>query len=535
MMQFPVSRTFQLLITVLLFVPSLHAQTYTDLYDFDDAHGCCATYAGLLAQGRDGNLYGGTVSDGKHGFGTVFKVTLAGGLTTLYDFDSSDGIGAQGGLSLGLDGNFYGTTYQGGSQHAGTIFKITPSGNLTTLYNFGNLNDGAYPKVPPTPAPDGNLYGNTGNGTVAVVYKITPNGSFTVLTNLASHSETPLYLGTDGLLYGMTPYGGDFNDGTFFSVTTKGVLKIIHSFDSPTGSQPFGSLLQASDGNFYGTTSSGGTGGGGVVFRLTVAGAYTVLHNFSTNDKVGGSTPQAGVVQGSDGFLYGGTTTGGSVGAGVMFRLSTGGSGFSVISTFDGTHGSSPSPSPVLDTNGVIYGLTHTGGPSDDGVFYSMNAGLQPFAELFVISSGKVGTTVQILGQGFTGTKTVSFNGTPATFTVLSDTFLGAKVPNGATTGKVTITEANGTLNTPQSFRVTPQLLSFSPPSGPVGTVVTITGVSLTQTEGVGFGNYNPAKFTVNSDTQVTATVPTGAATGPVGILTKGGLAISSATFTVTP
>lgn len=528
------SRNFPLLVATLLFVVSLQAQTYTDLYELDDAHGCCALYSGLLAQGRDGNLYGGTFGQGKFGFGTVFKVTLAGGLTTLYDFDSSDGNGAQGGLSMGLDGNFYGTTYQGGAHTAGTIFQITPSGSLTTLYSFGNANDGAYPRVPPAPAPDGNLYGVTGNGTVAVVYRITPGGSFTVLATLPSQSETPLYLGNDGLLYGMTPYGGNFNDGTFFSVSTKGALKIIYSFDSPTGSQPYGSLLQASDGNFYGTASDGGTATGGVVFKLTPSGTYSVLHNFDSTDHVSGSTPQAGLVQGSDGFLYGATTAGGAFGAGVMFRLKTNGSGFSVISTFDGTHGSSPSPTPVLDTNGVIYGLTHAGGLSDDGVFYSMNAGLQPFASLFVISSGKIGTTVQILGQGFTGTKSVSFNGTKATFTVVSDNFLTAKVPAGATTGTVTVAETSATLTTPQNFRVMPQVLSFSPPSGPVGTVVTITGKSFTQTQGVGFGDRIPAQFTVNSDSQITATVPSGAITGPVGVQTKGGTALSSTSFTVT-
>ena len=96
------------------------------------------------------------------------------------------------------------------------------------------------------------------------------------------------------------------------------------------------------------------------------------------------------------------------------------------------------------------------------------------------------------------------------------------------------MTTPSGALSSNKVFRVTPQLLSFAPSSGPVGTQVTITGVSLTQTQGVGFGDRVPAQFTVNSDSQVTATVPSGAKTGKVGIETKGGTAISSGTFTVT-
>jgi hypothetical protein len=89
-------------------------------------------------------------------------------------------------------------------------------------------------------------------------------------------------------------------------------------------------------------------------------------------------------------------------------------------------------------------------------------------------------------------------------------------------------------LNSSVPFRVIPQVLSFDPPSGPPGTQVTITGVSVTQTLGIGFGDRTPAQFTVNSDTSVTAIVPQGAKTGKIGIETKGGVAISLGTFEVT-
>jgi hypothetical protein len=153
-----------------------------------------------------------------------------------------------------------------------------------------------------------------------------------------------------------------------------------------------------------------------------------------------------------------------------------------------------------------------------------------------VSTSGNVGKTVEILGQGFTGTTAVSFNGTAAaSFTVVSSTYLTAIVPGGAKTGSVTVVTPGGTLTSNKAFRVTPQITSFSPTSGPVTTVVTIMGASLTQTTAVTFGGVKATTFTVNSDTQVTATVPSGAKTGRIGITTAGGTASSSGTFTVTP
>jgi len=522
--------TFAIFIVVL----PLRAQTYTDLFEFDSFHGCCADYPGMLAQGRDGNLYGTTLTDGPNGYGTVFRMTAAGSITTLYGFSSNEGNGPQGGLSMGLDGNFYGTNYIGGSGNAGTIFQVTPGGALTTLYSFSNGNDGGYPRTPPVPAADGSLYGTTGDGTVVVAYKITPAGAFTVLANLPSPSLSPLIFGSDGVLYGMTQYGGTYNRGAAFSLTTKGALKVIYSFTVDTGGLPIGPLLQAGDGNFYGTASVGGVQSGGVVFKLAPNGTYTVLHNFLANDTINGYGPQAGVVLGSDGFLYGVTYQGGVNGDGTIFRIKPNGAGFAKLYDFNQQTGSGPSPTPIFHTTGIVYGLTHAGGASDRGVFYSLDATLKPIVQMFVIQYGKIGATIPILGQGFTGATKVSFNGTSANFTVVSDTYLTAKVPTGATTGTVSVTTPKGVLNTLAAFKVTPQILTFDPPSGPVGTVVTITGKSLTQTQGVGFGNRIPAQFTVNSDNQVTATVPDGAKTGPVGIQTKGGLAVSPQQFTVT-
>jgi hypothetical protein len=144
-----------------------------------------------------------------------------------------------------------------------------------------------------------------------------------------------------------------------------------------------------------------------------------------------------------------------------------------------------------------------------------------------------VGKSVGILGQGFSTATGVKFGTGPARFTIVSDTYMTATVAAGATTGNVTVLEPGGNLVTPQVFKVTPQASSFSPTSGPVGTQVVITGMSLTQATSVSFGGVKATSFTVNSDTQVTATVPTGAKTGKISIVTKGGSAAVPGTFTV--
>jgi len=189
---------------------------------------------------------------------------------------------------------------------------------------------------------------------------------------------------------------------------------------------------------------------------------------------------------------------------------------------------------PVLHTNGIIYGTTTHGGPTNVayGTLYSYNAGLKPFASLVIIWSGKVGTGVGIIGQGFTTATGVKFGTGPATYKVLSDNYMIAAPAAGATTGAVTILEPSGNLVTPQTFKVLPTISSFSPSAGPAGSSVVITGMSLSQATVVTIGGVK-ATFTVNSDTRVSAVVPTGAVTGKVKITTKGGAAASATNFTV--
>jgi uncharacterized repeat protein (TIGR03803 family) len=534
----------------------LHAQTYTDLYNFGAVAGDPANpqSSGIIAQGRDGELYSTTPSGGSSGQGAAFKISTSGALGKIFDFTFAGGTSPYAGLTLGTDGNFYGTTKAGGTFSFGTLFKITSSGTLTTLYNFGTCAypclEGTNPISPPIEGTDGNYYGTapiTITGTNdGVVYKLTSAGKYTTIYAFdGTHGynpEAPLMQGTDGNLYGTTALGGKTvtscygaNDtcGTVFKITTAGKITLIYQFDQVHGAGPMGPVIQGTDGNFYGTTSAGGTSGLGVIFKLTSAGVITVLHNFIGSD---GEKPLAGLVQANDGNFYGVASAGGSLGFGTIFKVtSTSDHTFSVIYDFDQTQGKTPDVALFQNTNGILYGDTFQGGSDGAGVFYSLNISAAQFAKPQT-NSGRVGSTVSILGQGFIGSTAVSFGGVNATtFKVVSDNYVTARVPTAGKTGTITVVRPSGSLSSVQPFKITPTISSISPTSGPIGSAVVISGTGLLQTTKVTIGGVKVTSFTVNSDTQVTAAVPTGAITGKIAITTTGGTTTSSGTFTVTP
>lgn len=527
-----------------------HAQ-FSVLYDFgshsSDPYN--PTNSGIVAQGRDGNLYSTAENGGTNGVGAVFNITPSGTLNVLYNFDGTHGSQPLGGLTLGTDGNFYGTTSSGGANGYGVIFRVTPSGSLSVLYSFANGTDGATPYAPPVQGTDGNWYGTTGAGGtngVGTVYKLASSGKFTPLYQFdythGAEPRDPLVQGTDGNFYGTTLYGDASEIGVVFKITPAGKLTVLYNFDETHGANPIDPLIQGSDGNFYGTTLGGGTFSAGVVFKITPSGKLTVLYNM--NGGSDGEGPEGGLVQATDGNFYGvNSVPQGGGNSGTLFKLTPKGSNFTVLHSFSGgSDGSSPQVTPFQHTNGVVYGDTNLGGTGNVnpcatdqcGVFYNWSNSLPTFVSLLP-TLGKVGNTIGILGQGFSSSSVVKFDGVQATSVKNSGTaFLSATVPSGALTGSVTVTTGSTTLKSNKIFRVTPQLKTFSPTSGPVGTPVTITGVSLTQTMNVTFDGVKATTFTVNSDTQVTADVPTGAKTGHIAITTPGGTATSSGTFTVT-
>lgn len=380
---------------------------FTSLASFDGVDGL-APEAGLI-QASDGNVYGTTALGGNYsscenGCGTVFKISPQGTVTTLYNFCSqancSDGAVPMAGLVQASDGNFYGTTWNGGAscglQGCGTVFKITPEGTLTTLYRFqpqANRNEGSNPYAGLVQGTDGNFYGTTEVGGVygyGTVFKITPAGVLTTLHGFDGTDGEQLYAGvvqgTDGNFYGTTYMGGTGTYaycngvfgmgtcGTVFKLTPAGALTTLYNFcgqwNCTDGAQPWGGLVQASDGNLYGTTQYGGTNANvGTVFKITPSGTLTTVYSFCALPNCSdGADPEAGLVQGSDGNLYGTTFYGG---AGTAFEITLTGV-LTTLHTFDGTDGEHPQASLMQATNGLFYGTTASGGADDDGTVFRL-------------------------------------------------------------------------------------------------------------------------------------------------------------------
>jgi uncharacterized repeat protein (TIGR03803 family) len=266
----------------------------------------------------------------------------------------TDGFCPQAGLVQGIDGNFYGTTEYGGtstncSGGCGTVFRISPSGSYTTIYSFAGAPDGANPTAALVQGGDGNFYGTTaGGGTSSnynilsqlygggTVFRISPSGSEMILYSYGPdayglYPEAGLVEGSDGNFYGTLYAGVNGGGGTVFQISPSGSLTIIYSFAIPADedASTYAGLVQGSDGNLYGTTTDGGSKEAGTAFRInpipivldhTNFYSYATLYSFGSfpND---GSDPQAGLVQGSDGNFYGTTAFGGTNGWGTVFKL----------------------------------------------------------------------------------------------------------------------------------------------------------------------------------------------------------------------
>jgi len=322
--------------------------TLTTLVSFAQTNGQ-SPHAAVI-RGLDGNFYGTTGFGGSYGNGTVYKMTPEGSLTTLFSFNGANGSRPSAELTEGSDGNFYGSTTEGGAWSNyfgfgyGTIFQITPAGALTTLVNFDGTNGGScWGSL--TRMPDGNFYGTCRlGGSYTNTFLGVGYGTFFKMTSAGTLTTLISFDGTNygGSFYRLVPTG----DGSFFEtcydvgtnldsignvigsiirLTPGDSATTMFAFNGTNGAYPR-ELMQAGDGNLYGTTGIGGVGytgiisqgpGQGTVFKMTPAGALTVLFEFTNNE-----VPFGGLIQASDGDLYGTTSGGGAYGAGTVFRLS---------------------------------------------------------------------------------------------------------------------------------------------------------------------------------------------------------------------
>jgi uncharacterized repeat protein (TIGR03803 family) len=445
------------------------SQTVSGVFSFSSAYSSANPEYGTPMQGRDGALYGTTTGHGQTVTtdGAVFRIAIPGTFKALHDFSGADGQLPYAGLTLGTDGDYYGTTTNGGSSGLGVLFKLTSGGAYTILHDFAGGSDGATPFAPPILASDGNFYGTTDADSISsgVIYQYQPSsGAFNPIFSFNSDQSQgvgifdPLIQGADGNLYGTAQSGGVSACGTLFELSTSGVLLQLYSFPCGAGGwDPIGSLMQASDGNIYGVTEVGGitnpqcAEGCGTIFKFS-GGTVSVVYSFS-GPHGDGQSPITGLTEGTDGNLYGTTALGGSFKEGSLYQLSLSGQ-YRLLYSFNSRYGRWPYGSLLQHTNGKFYGTTGSGGAYNEGSLYSLNMGLSPFIAL-VRYTGNIGRPVQILGQGLKAATAVTVNGVAATsFKIVSDTYMTAVIPAGATTGPVVVTTATGTLTSNQNLRI---------------------------------------------------------------------------------
>jgi uncharacterized repeat protein (TIGR03803 family) len=287
---------------------------------------------------RAGKLYGTTFEGGATGgVGTVFDLTLTGKEKVLHTFgiQQGDGVYPAAGVIFDKEGNLYGTTEEGGTGicvgGCGIVYEVTKAGEEKVLYSFGGrTEDASFPVANLTFDKAGNLYGTAGGGAYGggAVFELSSTGVEEVLYsfNTQSGDGNVPYSGVvfdkKNNLYGTTFYGGAYDQGTVFELSSSGVEKLLYSFGGQPGDgiNPYGSVVIDKKGNLYGTTFAGGLYGQGTVFELSPAGEEKILYTFGS-EAGDGNTPLGGLVFDPAGNLYGVTAYGGVYGFGTVFEI----------------------------------------------------------------------------------------------------------------------------------------------------------------------------------------------------------------------
>lgn len=479
--------------------------------------------AGLVL-GADSAFYGttsaGGAGGGAGGFGTIFKVTAAGVFTKLVDFTGTTGTAkgsVPGPLVLHADGNFYGTTAAGGAgvpgnlAGFGTIFRMTPGGILTTMAEFTGSAE-AVKGSEPTGAlavSGTTLYGVTrigGASSLGTIFRVTTAGSFTALHDFTgpngARPNGGLFLHSNSLLYGTTEFGGTEGFGTAFSISTAvtPVFTSIRSFADLIGSQPVGELVAADPTTLLGTVATGGASGWGGIYKLTTGGVFTMLATFTGESGiVPGASPRAGLAADGAGHFHGVTSAGGPGNLGTVFNINAAGS-YAVTAHLSPPAGWMPSGAPVAGGAGGLLFPLAAGGSAGGGTLaaWAQGTGVS-VAAAFGGTFGsapdgglllKTGAYYGVASQGAASGRGAAFRYQPGSGLSLVNAFTstGGALPEGALidgsdgalygVGREGGTSARGTVFKVTTAGVRTRVVSFtglagaSPGSSPRGPIV---------------------------------------------------------------
>jgi uncharacterized repeat protein (TIGR03803 family) len=473
-------------------------------------------------------------------------------LTPIFTFGAATTEGGEphGALIRAADGQFYGTTSLGGSAACGysnvtgcgTVYRTALDGSITTLHAFV-FAEGIAPAAGVIQAGDAMFYGTTSlggsdtcNGGLGcgTIYRIDGDGNLAVSHVFqgsdGSGPTARLVEASDGNFYGTAPQGGPVNSqcdnvscGVVFKLTPAGVFSVVHAFaGAPDGNLPQGGLVQASDGFLYGTTALGGNShfplSCGAIYRVDLNGSYTVLLRFAI-DGSQGCSPTGELYEATDGKLYGTASVGGANGVGVLFRFSPDSTTVDVVYSF----ANSP-PSGVFPQAGVTQG--------SDGAFYgtTLSGGLndclgQSCGTIFRVTPSGLVTTYSL---------TVEDGCSPIASALLApDGNFYVPVSQCGVVG--------GFLGAGTVLRLTPSstpttISALSPTSGVVGTPITVTGTNFlaaTELTFAGPAGAAPvsAPFTIVSDVEIHTHVPAGSGPGPIAVITLTDAALSAVSF----
>jgi uncharacterized repeat protein (TIGR03803 family) len=371
-----------------------------------------------LTDGDDGFYYGVTEFGAANGFGSLYRIGETGGFVKLRDMEyTTDGSNPLGSLLLMEDGDLVGSTSSGGANNFGTVFTYNSDSGLIKIHDFSLPLEGSGPNGSIISGSD--FFGVTASGglfNTGVFYTNGLNGVRTKIYdfNGTADGQNPngeIIEVEDGIFYGTLRFGGPNSAGTVYSLTENGEFELLHAFDGSTNGQfPYSGVLAHSDGNLYGTTINGGNNGDGIIYRITQEGSFEKLHDlFGFFD---GESPEAGLIEGTDGLLYGLTSEGGNFNGGTLFQYNPEASSYIVIHQFEtSTDGSSPIVTLLLHSDGSFYGTTTENGSGEGTLFrYNLSTGFEvlhsfdPFADGFLpagsLAEDEVGIVYGFCSQG---------------------------------------------------------------------------------------------------------------------------------------